>query len=154
MDAEAVLTSVDTLIFAHTGERLSDLQRIILTQVWQGRKYLEIAEEYDYTEGHVKDVGSQLWQLLSKELGEKITKINCRAALERYFQSTLAHQKSVGTNIANTVSNSESEDANFIGRAEAISHLNTLVSQGSKVIVIKGEGGLGKTTLAQQYFQT
>lgn len=154
MDAEAVLTSVDTLIFAHTGERLSDLQRIILTQVWQGRKYLEIAEEYDYTEGHIKDVGSQLWQLLSKELGQKITKINCRGALERYFQSTLAAQKSVRTNVTNTVSNSEPEDANFIGRVEAIYHINTLVSQGSKVIVIKGEGGLGKTTLAQHYFQT
>lgn len=46
------------------------------------------------------------------------------------------------------------EDTNFIGRKNAIAHLNALVNQGAKVIVIQGEGGLGKTTLAQQYLQT
>ena len=88
MDAKAALAWVDTLVFTKTGERLSTLQRTIIQQVWQGRKYLEIAEYYGYTEGHIKDEGSQLWKLLSKELGEKITKINCRSAIERYFHST------------------------------------------------------------------
>ncbi len=146
MDAQAALAWVDTLVFTKTGERLSALQSRILQQVWQGRKYLEIAEDYGYTEGHVKDVGSQLWKLLSRELGEKINKINCRAVLERYLH-TLDVTNATFTPIA-------LEDSNFVGRKAAIAHLNTLVSQGSKFIVIQGEGGLGKTTLAQQYLQT
>lgn len=146
MDAKAALAWVDTLVFTKTGERLSALQRTIIQQVWQGRKYLEIAEYYGYTEGHIKDEGSQLWKLLSQELGEKITKINCRSALERYLHST--HFKA---NDFNTTSLYYTENRNFVGRKEAFADLDTLISQGSKVIVIQGEGGLGKTTLAQQY---
>ncbi|MBD1922069.1 tetratricopeptide repeat protein [Microcoleus sp. FACHB-831] len=45
-------------------------------------------------------------------------------------------------------------DPNFVGRKEAIAHLNNLVSQGAKVIFIQAPGGVGKTTLAQQYLKT
>ncbi|NJN57084.1 MAG: hypothetical protein HC879_06050 [Leptolyngbyaceae cyanobacterium SL_5_9] len=40
----------------------------------------------------------------------------------------------------------------FVGRAGAIADLDNLVNSGAKVIVIQGSGGLGKTTLARQYF--
>ena len=45
-------------------------------------------------------------------------------------------------------------DPSFVGREEAIANLNTLVSQGAKVIFIQAPGGVGKTTLAQQYLKT
>ncbi|MBD2445654.1 tetratricopeptide repeat protein [Nostoc sp. FACHB-152] len=149
MDAEAALIWLDTIIPAQTGERLSDLQKVILQQVWLGRKYLDIANDYGCTEGHAKDVGSQLWKLLSQVLKEKITKGNCRATLERYLKkaSRISHLLDYSAPIFPE----KQADTNFIGRQDAIAHLNTLVSQGSKVIVIQGEGGLGKTTLAQQY---
>ncbi len=139
MDAEAALTWVDSLVLTKTGERLSQLQRTILQQVWQGRKYLEIAQYYGYTEGHIKDISSQLWKLLSKELGEKITKINYRSVVERYLHSCDRQITQI------------QPKNNFIGRTDAIAHLNTLIDRGNKAIVIQGEGGLGKTTLAQQY---
>jgi tetratricopeptide (TPR) repeat protein len=155
METEAVLAWLDTIIPAQTGERLSDLHKVILEQVWLGHKYLDIANFYGCTEGHIKDVGSQLWKLLSQVLRQKITKGNCRAILERCIQKMqetevpgLQLQKIHLQSLINR------EDVNFIGRTNAIVHLNHLINQGAKVVVIQGEGGLGKTTLAQKYLQT
>ena len=44
-------------------------------------------------------------------------------------------------------------DPDFVGREYAISQLNDLVNEGAKVIVIQGEGGIGKTKLARKYFK-
>jgi tetratricopeptide (TPR) repeat protein len=144
MNAEVVLAWIDNLLLAKHRESLNPLQRRIFQQVWQGQKYSEIAACYGYTEGHIKDIGSQLWKLLSEALGEKIGKNNCRAILERHLQTPQGKR----------LTPRERENANFVGRESAIADLNALVNRGSKVIVIQGEGGLGKTTLAQQYLQT
>ena len=143
---EAALAIADRLIFANTGKHLSDLQSTILRKVWQGKRYLDIAREYGCTEGHAKDIGSQLWKLLSQALGERVTKTNFRSVIERRLKSELPTTREVSLELA-------LEPANFVGRSSAIDRLDTLVSQGSKIIVIQGEGGIGKTTLAQQYLQ-
>jgi len=160
MDAEAALAWVDTLILANTGEGLNTLQKHILQQVWQGRKYPEIATYCGYTEGHVKDVGSHLWQVLSQALGEKINKINCRAVLERCLHASKdkgdlhTTAPSISTPLHKGGWGDLHAKPNFVGRTEAIAHLDRLLGLGSKAIVIQGEGGLGKTTLAQQYLHT
>lgn len=45
-------------------------------------------------------------------------------------------------------------DPNFIGREDAIRDLKQLIARGVKAILIQGEGGIGKTTLARYYFET
>ena len=157
MDDEAVLVWLDTVIPSKTGEQLSELDKIILKQVWLGRKYLEIADFYGCTEGHAKDVGSRLWKLLSKVMRQKITKSNCRRVLEKCFRkagtiSGLFDYQVTSYNSPPLESKEiKQEDINFIGRNDAIQRIDDLANLGSKVIVIQGEGGLGKTTLAQQY---
>ncbi|MBD3882464.1 tetratricopeptide repeat protein [Phormidium tenue FACHB-886] len=150
MEAETALVWVDQLLVRKTGARLSALQKEILRKVLRGQKYLEIAAHSGYTEGHIRDVSSHLWKVLSRLLGERITKSTCRAVLERYLP--LSGTASSLPPLPATDDRTMPET--LLGREAAIAHLNTLVQQGCKAIVIQGEGGLGKTTLAQHYLQT
>ncbi len=153
----------DRLVFTVTGRHLNDLQRTILRQVWQGQKYLDIANTAGYTEGHIKDVAYQMWRLLSKVTGEKVTKSTLKSALKRSLRrmgidvsgasAALGFSAAVGEPQALPVEISAVTpvNPNFVGRQGAIAHLTSLVAQGDRTIVIQGEGGLGKTTLAQHF---
>ncbi|MEH2409636.1 LuxR C-terminal-related transcriptional regulator [Nostoc sp.] len=46
-----------------------------------------------------------------------------------------------------------SENPDFVGRENAIAHLDNFVNEGAKVILIHAEGGIGKTTLATKWFE-
>ncbi|MEB3213736.1 MAG: NB-ARC domain-containing protein [Leptolyngbyaceae bacterium] len=175
-DADYALNWIDSLVLDKTGHRLSDLQRVILQQVWQGRKYFDIAVDYGCTEGHAKDVGAQLWKSLSEILGEKITKQNCRSVTERCLNKARSFKRKLNNklnhkleqwgkgsapdrsfpvthDLSDDVTMIEAvQDASFVGREGAIAHLSYLFDEGHPLIVIQGEGGLGKTTLAQQFF--
>ena len=176
----------DSLVFTVTGRHLSDLQCTILRQVWQGRKYLDIADRAGYTEGHIKDVASQLWKLLSKVTGERITKATLKSTLERYYRAINAgntlpeapeskamplHTPVTRTIIASPaispaqvnqpgairevvpVEVQPLPDIHFVGRQQALNHLQSLINQGHRAVVIQGKGGLGKTTLAQHFVE-
>jgi tetratricopeptide (TPR) repeat protein len=149
MNAETVVAWLNSLAIDKTGKCLSDLECTILHHVWRGKKYIEIATHYCCTEGHVKDVSSALWQFLSQELGKKITKTNFRSAIAHYYR-TISYQ----THSLQSFSQPLYPPDSFIGRSSAIAALTQLIDSGVKVIAIQGEGGVGKTTLAQQYLQT
>lgn len=148
MSAEPVLDIADSLVVTATGKHLSDLQRRILEDVWQRQTYSEIARRLRYTEGHIKDVASQLWRVLSQALDERVTKSNSRSVLERYWQDDSARLELVAP-----IGELQDVIPGFVGRDAAIAHLNQLIAQGQRAIVLQGEGGIGKTTLAQQYLE-
>ncbi|WP_121971017.1 hypothetical protein [Leptolyngbya sp. BC1307] len=62
---------------------LSPLQRTVFCYAWESRAYSEIAKHSDYELSYVKQAGSQLWQLLSQALAQKVTKRNVRLILQR-----------------------------------------------------------------------
>ena len=90
MTLNEVLKFVDDVVFDKTGKHLDSLQKAILRATWQGEKYSKVAQEYHCTKCHVGNVASNLWQLISKELNEKIHKSNFRAAMERYQVSNVS----------------------------------------------------------------
>lgn len=90
MDVQEVLRFADEMVFAKTGEHLDDLQKAILLGVWKGQKHSTIAEESHRTEGHVRNVASELWQILSEVFGEEVNKSNLKIAMERWQVSIVS----------------------------------------------------------------
>ena len=90
MDVQEVLRFADEMVFTKTGEHLDDLQKAILLGVWKNQKHSTIAEESHRTEGHVRNVASELWQILSEVFDEEINKSNLKTAMERWQVSIVS----------------------------------------------------------------
>ena len=84
MNVEQVLDTVEQDLLSR---QLSSLERFILCQSWLGRGYSEMAPDCAYSIAHIKEIGSQLWQALSKALEEKVTKKNLFLVLKQYLLS-------------------------------------------------------------------
>lgn len=66
----------------------NDLQKTVLLGTIQGKSYLEIASEAQYTEKYIKDNGGKLWKILSESVEEKVKKSNVKATIERCYYSS------------------------------------------------------------------
>lgn len=85
MDAEEALGIVETAL---RDERLSKLQATVFRHAWDELSYQEIAHSAGYEVGYIKQAGSQLWQSLSKVLGEKVSKNNVQSVIKRYVSQS------------------------------------------------------------------
>ncbi|UBF24245.1 WD40 repeat domain-containing protein [Kovacikia minuta CCNUW1] len=81
MNAEEALRIVETALGE---ERLSKLQGVVFRHTWNELSYQEIARDSGYEVGYIKQTGSQMWQMLSNALGEKVRKGNVHVVLKRY----------------------------------------------------------------------
>jgi AAA-like domain len=94
-DFEATLKFTETLVYEKTGERLNDLQRVLLREVWQTTKktYEQIAAEHNYSSNYVQQgVAPKLWRLLSQAMGQKVTKVNIQTVLTQQMMAHTAEQ--------------------------------------------------------------
>jgi hypothetical protein len=85
MTVNEVVKFVDQIVFDKTGKHLDDIQTAVIAGTWERQTYDDIAQEHNVTKNHIGDVGAELWQLLSKALGEDIKKTNFRSTLERGY---------------------------------------------------------------------
>ncbi|MBD1903676.1 NB-ARC domain-containing protein [Trichocoleus sp. DQ-A3] len=93
MDKE-LLDFVSESVNTKIGRHLKDIEKLVLQGSWQGQNYEEIAEERGYTDKYLRqDVGPKLWKLLSETFGERVSKTNFRAALERHHRSATLDTK-------------------------------------------------------------
>jgi len=131
-------------------EYLSRTQIDIFYKVWDGESYVAIATSLGYEHGYVKDTGAQLWRLLSKVLGKKVTKSNVRNILCSLSDYVVTNQTLATVTANPKQSLGEAMDVtNFYGRTEEQVRLETwLVHDRCRLVSILGIGGVGKTALS------
>ncbi len=87
MNTQSILEVADRIVSEKTGKHLTDLQLDLLQAACENKTYEEFALSRGYCLDYIKkDVGAELWHVLSTSLGEKVTKKNFRHAFERYYQ--------------------------------------------------------------------
>lgn len=86
LETQYVLEMVDALLCNVSPEyRLSDVQLIVLRDTWEGKSYQRIASYTGYQVGYIKQIGSNLWQILSVVMAEKVSKKNLHSVIRRYL---------------------------------------------------------------------
>ncbi|XZN89183.1 MAG: NB-ARC domain-containing protein [Microcoleus sp.] len=102
MNLKEALKLADRIVFEKTGQHLDDLQAAVVQGTLQHETYKHIAKDFDCSESSVRKVGAELWEILSEELGEDVSKSNLRSAIERLQNSNVlnfAHNVSGSFNI-------------------------------------------------------
>jgi len=89
MNLKEVLKLADDLVFTRTGKHLNDLQETIMRGTWDDEEYKKIAKAVNRSEARVREMGMELWKIISEELGEKVNKSNFRSAMERFHNSNI-----------------------------------------------------------------
>ena len=170
MDIQEVLGFADELVFAKTGKHLSDLQVAILSGVWQGQKYFEIAEKHYCSEGYVKNLASELWQILSNAMAENVNRTNFRSVMERrqlfIVSSNFNNDFVIGNvNVCRDISSNKPPPSKSDKLQQELSTAPDLVKlsdrhkeiatlekwillEDCRLIAILGNSGIGKTALA------
>ena len=178
MNLKEVIKLADDLVFARTGKHLSDLQEKILRGTWDDEDYKEIAKEVNRSEDRVREVGMELWQILSQELGKRVKKSNLKATFSHFEQH---HNQSSYMICGHTlylpgipnsdppnqeISNSKHTENSqqdlsempelgaFYDRIRELDTLTTwILQQRCRLIALTGISGIGKTALAAQLVQ-
>lgn len=139
--------------------RLSKVQEIVFRQSWEGRSYLQIANFSGYDPGYIKDIGAELWQLLSKAIGEKVTKQNFQGVVKRSLQTNATNQATdtqpkrsrqpLALNRSTTDWGDAIDVSLFYGRSAELTTLKRwLLHDRCRLVTLLGMGGIGKTTLS------
>ncbi len=148
MTVEEALAIVESILEKTS---LNDLQEIIFRQSWEQKTYPEIAEKFGYDADYIKIVGFRLWKMLSKAMGEKVTKDNLHSSLRRWCSRQNNTREIKSDNPAKTYQDwGEALDVSiFYGRLQEIATLEQWINQDHcRLVALLGIGGIGKTSLS------
>lgn len=130
--------------------KLTDIQDQVFCQSWQGNSYREIADCSGYEHDYIRQIGSHLWQLLSKATGKQVTKHNFHIILEQEYyrwQETTQPPPKQDWGEATNISQ-------FWGRVAELTTLEQwVIDQRCCLVGIVGSLGVGKTALSVKFCQ-
>ncbi|MDZ8137410.1 MAG: LuxR C-terminal-related transcriptional regulator [Nostoc sp. DedQUE04] len=139
--------------------RLTERRREVLLKLLANETDEAIAESLHIQKSTVRKHREEICKLfgLNNEFpDERRSKLPELIALFAKYKPELLNQNT--SELPQTENFSEdktiSENPDFVGREEAIAHLNMLIDCNAKAIGIYGKGGIGKTKLAYHYFET
>lgn len=161
MDVKTALEFAEASFIAETGKSPTDLQKNIFAQALEGKTYERIAEDCNCTDSYVKEVGSELWRILSSRLGTRVTKKsfkNVLMASSLPLPTAAQQQKSppASATIARCQQDwGEAPDVSvFYGRREELTELERwIVADKCRLVALLGMGGIGKTALSVKLAQ-
>ena len=103
MNLDCLLKIVDRQLVESQNRPLNAAEILILHGIWQYRTYNQIAIEADYSPGYFTTVvAPELYQRLSKFIGQRVTKKNCRLLLETYATTQAAPEIKPRQHLAGT----------------------------------------------------
>ncbi len=149
MGADEAIALISYLLQTHRSNvRLNDLQLTVFRLCYSGESYQRIADACGYGVDYIKQIGSQLWQLLSQITGEKVSKSNLQAVLLRY-----QHERKVDVSTFGgfpICDWGEAIDVSiFFERTAELQTLRRWIqTDRCRLITLLGMGGIGKTALS------
>jgi hypothetical protein len=131
---------------------LSPIQLEIFCKSWNKHPYRKIARELNHEYSYIKDVGAQLWQLLTQAFGIQVTKLNLQEVLARYAQQAQINSRLTTVRLVDW---GEALNASqFCGRQAQLETLERwVIKDRCQLVAIIGMGGIGKTMLVSQFAQ-
>ncbi|NEQ95271.1 MAG: AAA family ATPase [Cyanothece sp. SIO2G6] len=133
-------------------DRLSTVQVAVIQGTWVGLTYDRMAQQTGYDPDYLKYVGSKLWQELSKQLGQSVSKSNLRAVLQQLQRRSLFSAKFSDGLTDEIVCDWGNAPvlAQVYGRQQEMAQLRQwCVEDRCRLVMLQGQGGIGKTTLAR-----
>lgn len=135
-------------------QSLSELQINVLRGAWNKQSYHKISVELNHEYSYIKDVGAQLWQLLTQELGIAVTKLNLQDVLTQYALQKQTCDRPASLQRTHVDWGEAVDVSEFCGRQAQLAMLEQWVMQDCcRLIAIAGVGGIGKTMLVTQLAQ-
>jgi len=165
MDSEAAFAFIYSLL-KNSDITLNDSHKAVILGIWSDKTYAEISESKgtNWTEGHLRDIGSKLFQEIQKIPGvsdKKIQKSNFKTTIEQLWQK----QQSVEPASCLSLSDSPTVSCDhiltnpflpltgivddpelFFDRQPETREIFALLNSGSSVALI-GERAIGKSSL-------
>ena len=163
-DFEPILQLIDTTI---SPNYLNRTQEIVLREVWLGKTYARIADDYNYDTEYIKTVGCNLWQTLSNAFNEQVNKGNFVPFMRRKATYGLENKSDLSKNnlIQSSPTKSKQKEKYhwntaptsdlFWGRELECEVLRSWSQEPEcRCIMVSGMVGSGKTGLATKFSQS